>query len=73
MVGLMGTFSKRAYAIPTSAALKAPASVAGLCWPVPLQETLRHPKAGLVQSLWVFLVWTRFCLSLPSIFGEYGV
>ena len=44
-VGLMVTSSKRAYAIPRSAAPRAPAPVAGQCWPVPLQETLKH-------SLW---------------------
>ena len=47
MVGLMTTFSKRAYAIPRLAVPRAPASVAGHCWPVPLQETLKHSKADL--------------------------
>ena len=73
MMGLMVTSSKRAYAIPRSAAFRTPASVAGHCWPVALQETLRHSKVGLVQSLWVLLVYTRFCLSPLSISGEYGV
>ena len=35
---------------PRSAAVRAPVPVAGPCWPVPLQETLRHSKAGLAQS-----------------------
>ena len=35
MVGLMETSSKRAYAIPMSAAPRARAPVAGHCWPVP--------------------------------------
>ena len=42
IVGLMATSSKRAYAIPRSAAPKAPAPAAGHCWPVPPQETLKH-------------------------------
>ena len=41
MVGLMATSSKRAYAIPRSAAPRAPAPAAGHCWPVPPQETLK--------------------------------
>ena len=50
-----------------------PAPGAGHCWPVPLEDTLKHSKAGLAQSLWGFLVHTGFCLSSPSIFGGYGV
>ena len=38
MVGLKATSSKRAYAIPRSAAPRAPAPVAGHCWPVCLQD-----------------------------------
>ena len=37
------------------------------------QETLKHPKAALAQSLWSLLVCTRFCLSTPSVSGRYGV
>ena len=50
MVGLMAVSSKKAYAIPRSAAPGAPAPVAGHCWPVPAQETLKHSKAGLNQK-----------------------
>ena len=50
--GLMVTSSNRAYAIPRSAAPRAPDPVAGHCLPVPLQETLKHLKADLAQSLW---------------------
>ena len=32
-----------------------------------------HSRAGLAQSLWSLLVCTRFCLSLPSVSGGYGV
>ena len=38
-----------------------------------LQETLKHSKAGLAQSLWDLLVCTRFCLSPLSISHGYGV
>ena len=62
-VGVNGTSSKRAYATPMSAVARAPALVADHWWPVPLQETLKHLKAGLAQSLWGLLVHTRFCLS----------
>ena len=47
VVGLIATFSKRAYAIPRSAAPRAPASAAVHCWPVPPQETLKH------SSVWI--------------------
>ena len=73
MVGLMVTSSKKAYAIPRSAAPRAPASMAGHSWPIPPQETLKHSKTGLAQSLWDLLVDTSFCLSLESISGGYGV
>ena len=59
MVGLMVTPSKRAYAIPRSAAPTAPTPVTGHCWPVSPQETLKHSKAGLTQSLWGLLVCTK--------------
>ena len=36
---------------PRSAAARAPVPVAGHCWPMPFQETLKHSKAGLAQSL----------------------
>ena len=47
MVGLMVNSSKRAYAIPKSAAPRAPVPVAVHCWPVSPQEMLR----GLKQTL----------------------
>ena len=47
MVGLMVTSSKRAYAIPRSAAPRAPVPVAGHCWPGPPQETLRHSSVSV--------------------------
>ena len=73
MVGLIATSSKRVYATPRSVAPRAPASVAGHWWPIPLKETLTHSKAGLAQSLWSLLVHTKFSLSPPSVSGGYGV
>ena len=60
---------------PRSAAVRVPVPAAGHCWPVPPQETLKHSKAGLVQSLWGLwvLVCRRFCLNPPSISAWYGV
>ena len=51
MEGLMVTSSKRAYVIPRAAARRAPAPVAGPCWPIPPQETLKHSKAGLREHV----------------------
>ena len=48
VAGLLATSSKRAYAIPRSAAPSAPALAVGHCWPVPLQETLK-PSSGSVS------------------------
>ena len=73
MVELMATSSKRAYSIPKYAAPRAPAPEAGHCWPIPPQETLKHSKAGLAQSLWDLLVHTRPCLSPLSVSGGYGI
>ena len=58
VVGLISF--KRANAIPRSSAPRAPTSVPGHRWPIPLQETLRHHSGSVFDtSLWV-LVWTRF-------------
>ena len=45
---------------PRSAAPRVPSPVVGHCWPVFLQETLKHSKDGLAQSLWGLQVHTRF-------------
>jgi len=68
-MGLMVTSSKRVFVIPRSAALRAPTPVAGQCWPIPLLETLKLSKSGLVQSLWGLLVCARHCLSPLSLAG----
>ena len=70
--GLMVPSSKRAYATPRSAAPGSPAPVAGHYWPVPLQETLEHSKAGLAQSLWALLVCTGFVWALRVSLEDMG-
>ena len=71
IVGLMATSSKMAYAIPRSASLRDPTPVTGHCWPIPLQETLRHNSASVsVGSLGSGA--HKICLSPPSISGGYG-
>ena len=47
MVGLMVTSSKRAYAIPKSAAPRAPAPVTVHSWPVPTEETLKPSSVSV--------------------------
>ena len=71
MVGLMATSSKRAYAIPSSAAPRAPAPVAGHCWHVPPQETLKHSSVSVsVGSLGPHV--HKVCLSPLSILVGMG-
>ena len=61
VVGLMATSSKRTDAIPRSTAPVTPAAV--YCWPVPMQETLKHSSVSVsVGSL--VLVCTRFVWAL---------
>ena len=55
MVGLMGTSSKKAYAIPRSAAPRAPTTAAGHCWPVPPQEMLTQGQ------VWLSLCGVSWC------------
>ena len=61
--GLTAASSKRGYAIPRSATSRAPAPVAGHCWPVPLQETLKNSLVQSLCGLWVPL-HTRFVWAL---------
>ena len=72
LVGLMVTSSKRAYAIPRSAAPRAPAPAVGHCRPVPPQETLKH-SSGSVSVGSLGLGVHKVCLSLLSVSGGYGV
>ena len=52
MVGLMVTSSKRAYAIPRSAATRAPAPATVHCWSIHPQETLKRSSVSVsVRSL----------------------
>ena len=71
-VGLMETFSKRAYAIPQSAAPRAPALVSVHCWPVPPQEMLKHSSVSVsVGSLGPGA--HEVCWSPLSVSGRNGV
>ena len=75
MVRLMVTSSKRAYATPRSAAPRAPAPVAGHCWPIPPQETLKHSSVSVsVESPGTHKVclspeclWQIWCLILNAV------
>ena len=72
MVGLMVTSSKRAYAIPKSAAPRASVPVADNRWAVPPQEMLKHSFVSVsVESLGpgAHKVW----LSPLSASGRNGV
>ena len=85
VVGLMATSFKRAYAIPRSTAPRAPAPAAVHCWPVPLQETLKHsfcsvcvgflgPGAHKVylfraSQAWMGLILNATLPLLPSFWG----
>ena len=69
----MATSSNRANATTWSTAPRSHAPAAGHCQPLPLQETHKHSRVGLAQSLWGLLVHKRFCLSPPSISGGHGV
>ena len=72
MVGLMVTSSKRAYATPKSATARAPAPVAGHCWPVPPQEMLKHSSVSVsVGSLGPGT--HKVCLSPLSLSDKHGV
>ena len=72
MVGLMATSSKRAYAIPMSTALRAPAPAAVHCWPTPLQETIKQNSGSVsVGSLGPGV--HRVCLSTLSVSGHFDL
>jgi len=70
-VRLMVT-SKRAYAMPTSTAPRAPAPVAVHYWSIPLQETHKHSSVSVsVGSLDPGV--QKVCLSPLSVSSGYGV
>ena len=61
---------------PRSAAARALVPTAGYCWSMPLEETLKHSKAGVAQSpvgghcsFPSILECTGFCLHPPSVSG----
>ena len=60
---VMATSSKRAYAIPRSAAPRAPASAAVHCWSIPPRRSSNTALSQSLWSLWV-LVCTRFVWAL---------
>ena len=70
-VGVNGDLFQRAYAIPRSAAPRAPAPAAD-CWPVPPGETLTH-SSGSVSVGSLSPGAHKVCLSPLSISGRYGV
>ena len=71
LVELMVTSSKRAYAIPTSAAPRAPAPVPVHYWPVPPQGPLKHSSISVsVGSLGPGA--RKVCLSRLRVSGRVG-
>ena len=69
VVGLMATSSKRAYAIPGSAASRTPAPVSGHCWPILLQDILKHSSVSVsVRSVGPGA--HKVCLSPLSVSGR---
>ena len=72
MVGLMVTFSKRAYAIPRSSEPRSPAFAEVHCSSVFLQETLKY-NSGSVSVGSLGPGAHKVCLNPLSISGGYGV
>ena len=68
MVGLMVNSSKRVYAIPRSAAPRAPVPAVSPCWPAPSQETLKH-SSGSISVGCLGPGAHKVCLSPLSISG----
>ena len=54
---------------PRSASVRSPVPIAGHCWPLPPQETLKTQKQVWLSLLWDpwVLVLIRFCLSPLSV------
>ena len=72
MVGIMVTFSKGAYVIPSSTASRAPAPAVVHCWSTAPQEIPKHRYVSVsVGSLGPGV--HKVCLSPLSISGRYGV
>ena len=72
MVGLMVTSSKRAYAIPKSAAPRASVPVADHCQPVPSQETFEYCSFSV--SVGTLCPGAhKVCLSPTNISGRNGI
>ena len=72
MARLVGTSSKRAYAIPKSTIPRAPAPAAVQWWPLPPQKILKHSSGSI--SVWSLGPGVhKVCLSSLSISGWHGV
>ena len=71
MVGLTATSSKGGLCHLRSTAARVPALVAGHCWPIPPQETLKHILAQSLWNLWV-LVHTSFVWALRASLAGMG-
>ena len=71
--GFNGDFLQEGLCHTQVCCTRTPAPASGHCWPVPLQETLKHSKAGLSQCLWGLQVCTSFCLSPLSNSDRYGL
>ena len=72
LLGLMATSSKRAYAIPKSAASRAPTPAAVHSWPVPPQETLRRSSVSVsVGSLGPSV--HKVCLCSQCLWWKWGL
>ena len=72
LLGLRVMSSKRAYAIPKSAAPRAPVPAAVHCWPVPPQETLKHSSVSVSMGS-LDPDAPKVCLNLLIISGGNGV
>ena len=73
MVGLMVTSSKRAYSIPRSTAPKGPVPGAVHCWPIPLQETLKHIYVSVSVGLWVLVFVEGLFETSECLWHEWGL
>ena len=68
--GVNGDLLQEGLCHTQGAAPRAPAPVAGHCWPGPLQETLKHSLSQSLWGLWV-LVCTRFVWALWASLAGY--
>ena len=72
LVGLKATSSKRAYAIPRSAAPRDPVPAAVHCWPITPEETLWYSSVSVSVGP-LGLGVHKLCLSPLSVYDGYGI